>query len=551
MPTNSFASMVSRSRIGQNMQPVRVPPPAIGAATLSSAAPAVSDTTFYTSFGIPAHMPGEIASGYGNVSAWQGIKALGSGQYVIVGTSGPSPTTGYGVVYIGPASGMGGQSYSLNVMSPTEEGAAMPTSVYGVDYDVTTGLFTFVGCYTAAAGVYRGFAYRGPIESLPVTGSGLLLPMGGTYYFSSAADAQNVTFFHSTMNGYLVGASGTPGQPFASNTTEFAYLISLDDMNTLIPVVWPSALSNTAYGIWHNGGGQYTIVGGYVDEVRPNAAVMDFDATTGQFSNWSSIRLGDGVVTNYLSHFEGIYSAGDGVWMMPADAFEPLSSAAVHSYIVSIFRNPETGAYIYADSAQYVYPGASGSGLTSANSIAENVVVGLYNDPEESNSAVAYQCVFHAAEAGSALALASVRTDASMPIDTVIPSGANVPFGTALLESDRMTYSPASRSVQFHTTGKYLVALNVYVQETKLAAALLNVSFTVAGVPNQFTLAYKGLNETGHIGTVHGFQLSTTFVQQFAAGDTLAVTNVSSGALVLVNAYVPNAVGSMISVCAV
>ena len=38
---------------------------------------------------------------YGGISAWQGIRSLGSNIYLICGTTNPTPNTGYGLIYIG------------------------------------------------------------------------------------------------------------------------------------------------------------------------------------------------------------------------------------------------------------------------------------------------------------------------------------------------------------------------------------------------------------------------------------------------------------------
>jgi hypothetical protein len=79
-----------------------------------------------------------------------------------------------------------------------------------------------------------------------------------------------------TMGGLAVGNydnpadHGSDGLPFGPG---HAVIYDIDSDTFLTDIVFPGAKSNSAYGIWWNGGTSYTIVGGYAYE-----PVNDFDA---------------------------------------------------------------------------------------------------------------------------------------------------------------------------------------------------------------------------------------------------------------------------------
>ena len=75
---------------------------------------------------------------YGGISAWQGIRSLGSDIYLICGTTSPTPNTGKGLIYIGTINCQNGQTYYLNVPN------SLGTSIYGPNYDSDTGIYTFM-----------------------------------------------------------------------------------------------------------------------------------------------------------------------------------------------------------------------------------------------------------------------------------------------------------------------------------------------------------------------------------------------------------------------
>ncbi len=234
------------------------------------------------------------------VSGWQGIRnASTSGQYLIAGTSGAN-----GLLYEGPISGVGGTSYSVNDPNATS------TSVYGPDI-VSGNVVRLVGSYRDGSGTVNGFLFQGTTADLNQSGDYETIDYPGAQY----------TYVHSTMGDLAVGnADGPEGN--APLGTGHAFLYDVSD-NTFLPdVVYPGSTSTTAYGIWYNGGTNYTICGGYSTILNSSSTVgsgylVDYNAATGQFSNWTSFNDPNGLVgQDYITHFEGISSDEAGVYTL-------------------------------------------------------------------------------------------------------------------------------------------------------------------------------------------------------------------------------------------
>ena len=176
------------------------------------------------------------------VSGWQGIRDSGTaGQYLITGTSNAN-----GLLYIGPISGAGGTSYSVNYPD------AYSTSVYGPDV-VDGNVLRLVGSYRATrAARSRASSSRGrPPTSRFASDYQTIDYPGATY-----------TYVHSTMGDLAVGnADGPEGN--APLGTGHAFIYSVSQAQILTDIVYPGSTSTTAYGIWYNGGTSYTIAGGY------------------------------------------------------------------------------------------------------------------------------------------------------------------------------------------------------------------------------------------------------------------------------------------------
>lgn len=292
------------------------------------------------------------------VSGWQGLRnSDANGQYLISGTSGAN-----GLLYEGPISGAGGVSYSVNYPNATS------TSVYGPD-NLNGNRVRLVGSYRNDDGLVHGFLFEGTTAQLSQSGNYRTIDYPNAKY----------TYVHSTMGGLAVGnADGPEGNAPIGAGHAFLYDVA---HNTLLPdVIYPGSTSTTAYGVWYNGGASYTIGGGYTNLLNSSRTVgsgylVDYNSATGHFTNWKSFQYPNGLVgQDYETHFEGISSDQKGVYTISADSGQTGSNNAVQGSLVTVRRNPD-GTFGAAGWVDLNYPGARG--LTSANSVAGNQVVGM------------------------------------------------------------------------------------------------------------------------------------------------------------------------------
>jgi hypothetical protein len=298
------------------------------------------------------------------ISGWQGIRdGDTAGQYLISGTSGPT-----GILYVGSISGQG-TSNTVNVPG------ASSTSVYGPN-NLGGGQVQLVGSYrTADSSVVNGFFFQGSVANGTVTGSYRTLDNPGASF----------NYIHSTMGGLAVGNSDGPtanGLPLGPGRASI-YNVATGEL--VANVKFPGAISNTAYGIWYNGGTSYTIVGGFsnhsVNNVNDQATpigkgyMVDFNSATGSsghFSHWKAFSYPKG--TNFLTHFEGISSPAPGVYTLAADSVQVGKTHLTQGSLVVVKRN-SNGSFGNASWVNLNYPNVVG--WTSNDSVAGNQAVGI------------------------------------------------------------------------------------------------------------------------------------------------------------------------------
>ena len=307
------------------------------------------------------------------VSAWQGLRnnATTAGQDLICGTSAAN-----GLLYIGALAG-GGTSYLVNYPG----GTITSTSVYGPD-NVSTGMFRLVGSYKNSTDttIYNhGFVWTGTTAQLPSGGTFASIDYPGAKY----------QFTHSTMQGLAVGNADGPkiGAVKAVVGGEVAYIYNVNSSTFITNIVYPGAKTTTAYGIWYNTGTLYTICGGYSTSVASNltnesqplalgkAYMVDYDSSTGKFSNWASFSYPNGPAgVAFVSHFEGISSSEPGVYTLSADSVQSKTANPAQGSWVTV-RRTALGTFGPAVWVDLNYPSAGG--ISSANSVYGNQVVGL------------------------------------------------------------------------------------------------------------------------------------------------------------------------------
>jgi hypothetical protein len=302
------------------------------------------------------------------VSGWQGLRAAATPDtYLFAGTSGTS-----GLLYVGPIDAVGGTGYPVNVPS------AVQTSGYGPDL-LDAGRVRVVGSYVNAGSSSRfGFLYQGAVGDLATAAN---------YRTIRPASNPQFTYARSTMGGLVVGnydSAAVNGEPVGAGKA-FLYDVAADAF--LPDIVFPGSVSNTAYGIWFNGGTSYTICGGYALDPVNNLAsdadqnralgrafLVDYDAATRTFANWKSFTYPAGAAdVAFVTHFQGISGVEDGVYTLAAASAQAGASGGVIGSLVTV-RRATDGTFGIADWQDLAYPGASASLVTS---VYGNAVTGI------------------------------------------------------------------------------------------------------------------------------------------------------------------------------
>jgi len=460
---------------------------------------------------------------YGGISAWQGIRSLGSNIYLICGTTNPTPNTGYGLIYIGEINCKNAGIYYLNVPN------SLATSLYGPNYDNSTGIYTFVGSYISYNQNTNGFIYQGTLNDLSLE-SNFIYPSINIYF--------SINYFHSFSNNLFVGNSGNNNK---DNDT-VSYIYDINDLTKIKAIIkYPDSSTTTTYGIWYNSDNIYTIVGGYspnsisIDKIYTNngiipigsAFIADYDYKLNKIFNWTPINYGN----NLLIHFQGISRNLNGSYSINADVIDLSVSPLPTGYFLTIDRNIKNEfTYNLSNFVKILY---NNNGISSSNSVADNKVVGLYigND----NTRVSYQ--------------AEIINDSLISKSNIIMSTVKkneiIRFDNTFLENNYINYN--NGLFTFLENGTYFISFNIYVENTTLPSVNLNVEYTNYSVLNNFLISLKGIDEFG-TGTAHSLTLPCSFINKFTINDTLQIRNTSNGDITFISNYVKNATNGIISI---
>ena len=182
---------------------------------------------------------------------------------------------------------------------------------------------------------------------------------------------------HSVHGGIVVGNFDTKiysGRAFIYNIATGKFL----------EIVYSDATSVTAYGIWHNGGTSYTIVGGYSeigDRDLPagiaKGLVVDWDSDSEEFANWTSYEYDDQPVKSIFYHFSGIAPYGKDGYALSAWVVDPSGSGFGARTIVK--RNKK-GEFKKGKFTRWTYPGSI---LTTSDSVWQNWIIGVFNTKDD------------------------------------------------------------------------------------------------------------------------------------------------------------------------
>jgi hypothetical protein len=321
----------------------------------------------------------------------QGIKGADtSGSYLITGTSGPN-----GVIYNGPidhamtTSGSGSGTWT--VMNVPTSFNASSTSIYGVDNlgnnDVAlVGSYTSNASVTDSSGTYYpriGFYYSGAISASPssadFTSFSAINPDTGK--------AAEITYIHSISGGLAVGNCD---DFFDGQVAGHAFIYdTVTGLQTNIN--YPgTGKSNSAYGIWSNSSSSYTIAGGVGSvgisegdgrdgDPLGKATLIDYDSITGKFSHYQTYSFTKKTLLPktlrrqvIVTHFEGIWTDGQGLYKLPATIATEDGQLAVGA-LATVKRNRD-GSFGKAAWSVFDIPGTS---LSTNDSVFGDANVGL------------------------------------------------------------------------------------------------------------------------------------------------------------------------------
>jgi hypothetical protein len=311
---------------------------------------------------IPFSYP-DAAGGSTFLTGVRGVSGGPSDQVYISGVYTPLGSADtQGLMYQGSITTNNGSWYTLNYPGDGAE-TITSTALYGPNN--LGGGVRVVGSYkTSGSSADIGVMYEGPVSGI-----------GGTWTKLQAPGSIN-TIAHSTYGDLAVGNYDTQ----LDEGRAFVYTISSGMFSDLtLSGITPTSWS--AYGIWQNPNGSYTIAGGF--SVEPSVTgldqgyIVDYDAATGLSSNFRAYNFGDNPVTSVVSHFDGITSDGNGGFNLTGDWIgvgEPVESGL--GFFAQVGRNPD-GSFSEAEWLSISYPG-EGNGPTSGNTVYENYVLGIY-----------------------------------------------------------------------------------------------------------------------------------------------------------------------------
>lgn len=178
------------------------------------------------------------------------------------------------------------------------------------------------------------------------------LYQGNRNNFNNAANYTTITYpnasynyLHSTMGGLVVGNFDSTNTVTGSSARIYSVAVS----NFINQIIYPGSLTDSAYGIWWNGGTSYTICGGYstnlyahlVNQSQPigKAFLVDYDSSkTGDeaFTHWATFFYP--AHTNYFSHFEGISAVYPGSYTLSATTIDNTDSNNIFASLVIVPR---------------------------------------------------------------------------------------------------------------------------------------------------------------------------------------------------------------------
>lgn len=173
---------------------------------------------------------------------------------------------------------------------------------------------------------------------------------------------------HSTMGNLVVGNYTTYKSYIKIKLTEKIANAFIYDIETkkYYKLKLPGAESITAYGIWHNGKDSYTICGGYFREDKEQGYIVNLDKKHWKLSNFTSYSFDK---HSAITHFNGITSDGKCGYYLVGDAVNQDGPLAFFAHVKKVGKEANWRVVSYPKSEN-----------TSANSVYETTVIGIYTD---------------------------------------------------------------------------------------------------------------------------------------------------------------------------
>ncbi len=306
------------------------------------------------------------------------VLADDSGNTQAILYKGPMLDTSLGTVYQltpvfdGGGSGEGAQG---TVISSTFYGPN--TSVF--DDTIALGEVRAVGSYVTdqADGVRnRGMIYEGRIDGQGGSWQSILVPD------TLAGGAVANTILHSTMGDLVVGNYDLQGVAASGNA--FVYNMRTETFTILGEAnggFGGTDQLTTAYGIWQDNPGStnYTIVGGSEHGIGVNQAyVARFDSLTETFSDIRYYTF-EGR-PEAVTHFEGITAIPGG--------YNLITTTDKGAAFATISMSDDASIVNRFSEATWTVNNIVGAGLTTGNSVFQNVVMGIFEPIADSSAGV-------------------------------------------------------------------------------------------------------------------------------------------------------------------
>ena len=196
------------------------------------------------------------------------------------------------------------------------------------------------------------------------------------------------TIAHSTMGSLVVGNYDVQ----LDRGRAFVYDINTTTFRNFLPVVQGIAFDSiTAYGIWQNSDGTYTVAGGYsnlANHVLDAGYLVDYDPTkTGNdaYTHFTSFQYENEPLASLISHFDGIVATEDG-YNLTGDHTTLDDPQNQLGFFAHVTRSEDGGFDLTADWLSIEYPG---NAITSGNTVYGDSVLGVSTGDAGSTSYIA------------------------------------------------------------------------------------------------------------------------------------------------------------------